>query len=79
LQREFSCPVDAADAPLRIAVRGLGQVRVGHIVLTDGVAERRPANLTPAARPLLGHPAPSDGWPVLDWRNNADALELTFA
>lgn len=79
LQREFSCPVDAADAPLRIAVRGLGQVRVGHIVLTDGVAERRPRGLTPAARPLLGLPAPQDGWPAPDWTANADTLELDFA
>lgn len=78
LQREFSCPVDDPAAPLRIALRGLGQVRVGHIALTDGVTELRPSNLTPAARPLLGTPAPQSGWPVLDWANNAGELELTF-
>lgn len=78
LQREFSCPVDDPSAPLRIALRGLGQVRVGFIALTDGVAELRPSNLTPAARPLLGRPAPQSGWPVLDWSNNAGEIELTF-
>ncbi len=78
LQREFSCPVDDPSAPLRIAVRGLGQVRIGFIALTDGVTELRPATLTPAARPVLGMAAPQSGWPVLDWVNNADALELVF-
>lgn len=79
LQREFSCPVDQPDAPLRVAVRGVGPVRIGHITLTDGITELRPLNLTPAARPLLGHTAPENGWPTLDWRHNADHLELTFS
>jgi hypothetical protein len=36
------------------------------------------AILDAAARPLLGHPAPAAGWPVLDWQHNADALPLVF-
>ncbi|EIP99112.1 N-acetyl-beta-hexosaminidase [Opitutaceae bacterium TAV1] len=80
IAREFGAPVPAASAsaPLRIALRGLGQVRIGNIVLTDGVATRRPPAPPAAARPLLGRPAPAAGWPVLDWQHNADALPLVF-
>ncbi|WP_043581943.1 family 20 glycosylhydrolase [Geminisphaera colitermitum] len=87
IAREFATPVppppppsshgDAAPTlPLRIALRGLGQVRLGNIHLTDGVTTHR---ATPSRfRPLLGQPAPAEGWPVLDWQHNADTLPLTF-
>lgn len=75
LAREFSTPVSDPARPLRIALRGLGQVRLGNIVLTDGINVRRILSSdTSQSRPLLGHPAPAEGWPQIDWQNNADSF-----
>lgn len=78
VRQGFAALVEVPELRLRIAVRGLGQVRVQGIVLTDGVEERRPVNLTRAARPVVGKVAPKAGFPDLDWANNADELELVF-
>ncbi|HZP60789.1 MAG TPA: family 20 glycosylhydrolase, partial [Opitutaceae bacterium] len=75
--REISVPVDSTDAVLRLAVRGVGQVAVSNIVLTDGVATR-PARL-PRRKVVLGRPAPSAGFPPLDITRNSDELGLSFA
>jgi len=71
-----SVPVGSADARLRIAVRGAGQVAVSDIVLTDGIAARRPADAR--RRMVLGQPAPRRGFPALDWRRNCGELYLDF-
>jgi len=72
-----SVPVRAAGARLRIAVRGAGLVAVSDIVLTDGVAVRRP----PDARQkvILGQPAPRRGFPWPDWTRNCSELYLNFS
>ncbi len=77
LQQPFSTPIDDPDAPLRIAVRGLGQVAIGNIVLTDGVTSRRLKY--PRRKIVLGRRAPRRGWPELDWERNADEHVLAFA
>lgn len=74
LKREFTVPVDSPDVRLRIAVRGVGQVAVSHVALTDGVEVRR--SRTYSLRKILGRRAPGRGLPVIDWTKNVQALEL---
>ena len=76
-QQPFSTPIDDPAAPLRIAVRGLGQVAIGNIVLTDGVTSRRQKH--PRRKIILGRQAPRRGWPELDWKRNADQHVVAFA
>lgn len=79
LAREHAAPVewdgDTRNFPrLRLALRGLGQVKIARVALTDGRVEW-PARV---ARKILGRPAPSRGFPDLDWARNRDALTLRF-
>jgi hypothetical protein len=76
LRFEFAVPIDAPDAPLRIASRCLGQFAVSHIELTDGVTTRLHRPLR--ARHTLGSPAPVTGWPHIDWQTNTATLPLIF-
>jgi len=64
IKREFVAPLATAEAKLRIAVRGVGQVAVSHITLTNGVTAQRSARFR--QRKILGHEAPKRGFPVLD-------------
>ena len=64
----------AVDAPLRIAARCLGEFDVSHIELTDGLATRRHQPFRQRHR--LGTPAPTAGWPRIDWQTNTDSLAL---
>ena len=78
-QREHAAPVpwngDGRRFPrLRLVLRGPGEVRVGRIELTDGMASWR---VRPAWH-RLGRPAPQHGWPAPDWQNNADGFLLHF-
>jgi hypothetical protein len=75
--REISVPVDASDARLRIAVRGLGQVAVSGITLTDGVTARSPAGSR--EKIVLGLPAPRNGFPAINWGHNAGEVEMDFS
>jgi hypothetical protein len=75
--REISVPVDTTDARLRIAVRGLGQVAISGITLTDGVSARSPAGAR--KRIILGLPAPRSGFPSINWEHNAGEVELDFS
>jgi Glycosyl hydrolase family 20, catalytic domain len=74
--REISVPVDAADARLRIAVRGLGQVAVSDITLTNGVVARSPVGSR--KKTILGQPAPHRGFPLINWDHNGGEVELDF-
>ena len=78
LRREFTVPIDSASAKLRLAVRGIGQVRLGQVELTDGVTRLRPRHWPSAVRKLLGRPAPQRGFPELDLQVNQDELPLAF-
>jgi hypothetical protein len=78
IRREFSVPVPGPGSALRIAVRGLGQVGIANVDLTDGVAVLRPARWTAATRRIIGRPAPRQGFPVLDWETNRGAVLLDF-
>ena len=76
-KREFTVPVDSPDNPLRIAVRGTGQVAISQVALTDGVATRQGRGLH--KRKTLGRKARD---PVdllsLDWSKNQEAISLSF-
>jgi hypothetical protein len=75
--REISVPVDEPDARLRIAVRGLGQVVVSGVTLTDGVGARHPAGSR--KKMILGLPAPRNGFPSINWDHNAGEVEMDFS
>jgi hypothetical protein len=77
LRFEFAVQIENPDAPLRIASRCLGQFDVSHIELTDGVATRQ--HLPLRTRHRLGSPAPSSGWPKIDWTTNTAVIALDFS
>jgi hypothetical protein len=77
LKREFIAPLDDPAAPLRLAVRGVGQVAISHVQLTDGVTVRRAPGYR--TRQTLGEPAPAAGFPAPDWNRNAGELAVTLA
>ncbi len=80
LRREFSLPVAAPDAgaALRIAVRGLGQVAIGQVDLTDGVTTLKPRGWASGTWRTLGERAPERGFPALDWSRNSGEAVLSF-
>jgi hypothetical protein len=55
---------------LRIAVRGVGQVAISHVQLTNGV-ETWQAHRNARRLIKLGQPAPRRGLPVVDWSQNS--------
>lgn len=83
LLRDFSVPVPSGcighgEARLRIAVRGLGQVGIGSIELSNGVRTLQPATQLPKSRRVIGEPAPKEGFPHLDMSINRGEIELVF-
>ena len=76
LKREFTVPVDSANAKLRIAVRGVGQVAISHVTLTDGVTVRQ--TRVYRRKKILGQRASRGGFPAIDWLRNIRELILRF-
>ncbi len=81
--REHAAPVgwegDRARPPhLRLVVRGLGQVKVGNVALTDGATTLHARGLGPGRWQRLGEPAPRAGLPPLAWDVNRGAIALRF-
>lgn len=72
LKREFTVPVDSPDAKLRIAVRGVGQVAISHVTLTNGMEIRR--SRTFSRRQTLGRQAPNRGFPMLELNQEASPV-----
>ena len=77
--REHAAPVawdgDPANPPkLRIALRGLGQVKIERVELSDG----RTTHSAKLSTKLIGQPAPKKGLPELDWGKNLDAWPITW-
>jgi hypothetical protein len=60
ISREWSVPVADPAHPLRLLVRGHGEVWISHVQLTDGVTTR-PARGGPRQRRRLGRPAQPQG------------------
>jgi hypothetical protein len=83
MKREHAAPLDwaggAAPLPkLRLVVRGIGQVKVGDVALTDGKVSKAARGLGPRRWRKLGQPAPHAGLPPLVWDVNQGAIELKF-
>ena len=92
IRREFSTPVPhnptlsltlspaspSTFFPLRIAVRGLGQVAISHVELTNGPTTLRPEKWPLRQKKILGQPAPRAGFPLIDWATNQAAIVLSF-
>jgi hypothetical protein len=81
--REHAAPLDwpGGDAPLprlRLVVRGIGEVKVGNVALTDGNVSRPAQKLGPGRWQRIGRTAPHAGLPPLVWNVNQGAIELRF-
>jgi hypothetical protein len=76
IARPFSTPIDDAARPLRLAIRGLGEVAICDVQLTDGVTTLRPAGWPSTAKKILGRRAPKRGFP--DITRTLDRLPLRF-
>ena len=74
IRREFTVPVDSPEAKLRIAVRGVGQVALSHIALTNGVMTHR--SIDWSQKKTIGSTAPAKGFPELDGFCKAQVLEV---
>ncbi len=79
IKRAWSVPIEDPGLPVRIAVRGKGEVAVSRISLTNGVATHRNQAWPSAIKQRLGEEAPNEGWVDLDWANNLAAIDLNFA
>jgi len=80
LTREHAAPIawdgDAKKFPrLRLVLRGIGQVKLEDVELTDGRTSWR----VRLGKKILGRPAPRRGWPDLDWSVNRDVQPLALA
>ncbi|MBC8040214.1 MAG: glycoside hydrolase family 20, partial [Opitutaceae bacterium] len=78
LKREFSVSIDSPARPLRIALRGIGEVAVSQVTFTDGVITLHPKAWPARERRTLGTPAPTSGFPDLHLASNRDAIMLSF-
>jgi hypothetical protein len=63
---------------LRLAVRGVGQVAISRVQLTNGVVRLHPVGWPTTRRKILGQPAPRRGVPDLDWTENRDGIGVRF-
>ena len=78
IRREFSVTVGSPSAALRIAVRGIGQVGISRVELTDGVTTLRPRRWPAGSKKIIGRPAPRRGLPFIDLSRNQAELPLAF-
>ncbi len=78
LKRDWSLPIEDPKLPLRITLRGLGEVAISEVSLTNGPDTKWNKAWAKVIRKRLGHPAPESGWPGLDWTTDQDVLELIF-
>jgi hypothetical protein len=72
IKREFTVPVDSPAAKLRIAVRGVGQVAISHVMLTHGI--QRFSAAAQRTKRMLGKPALTRGFPNPTLTSSALAL-----
>jgi len=79
IRRQFSAPVSSSGVKLRIAIRGVGQVKIGCPTLTDGATQMNPIGWRPTQWKLLGKPAPQRGLPRFDREKNQGTITLRFA
>ena len=68
----------ASHARLRLAVRGVGQVALSHVALTNGVTRLGPPGWPATVKRILGRPARQRGFPVVNFAQNTAAIEIRF-
>jgi hypothetical protein len=81
IKRALSVPVEPRgdrEIILRIGVRGLGQVKIGRVELTDGITAQRPLKWPGGRYATIGKVAPRRGLPVPQWDANVGAVTCTF-
>ena len=78
IRREFSVSVDDPSRPLRIALRGVGEVAISNVVLADGMIALHPSRWPARERRPLGARAPQNGFPDLHLEQNRDEIALSF-
>jgi hypothetical protein len=78
IRREFSVSIEDPARPLRIALRGVGEIAVSNVVLTDGVTALHPMHWPARERRPLGAPAPQSGFPDLHLDRNRSEIVLSF-
>ena len=77
IKREFTVPVVSPDDKLRIAVHGVGQVAISHVLLTNGVENRRVAHFR--NQKIFGRRAPNQGLPnLIEKPASMDCLSIQF-
>ncbi len=64
---------------LRLALRGVWQVAVSHVELTNGVVRLHPSGWLPSHKKILGRPAPHQGFPTVDFEKNTGSATVSFA
>lgn len=78
IRRELVAALLDPPTPVRVAVRGVGEVALGQIELTDGVRVLKPKGRAGARQVRLGRAAPRAGLPDVDPTRNIDELPLEF-
>jgi hypothetical protein len=76
IARPFSTPIDDATRPLRLSIRGLGEVAIRDVILTNGVTSLHPTAWPRTTKKILGRPAPKRGFP--DITRTLAVLPLRF-
>lgn len=74
--REHAAPItwegDLAAMPmLRLFVRGLGEVKIARVELVRGLKRHPAVGFAHDRWARCGVPAPTSGWPAIDWSHNA--------
>ena len=80
IQRTFSVPVDPGAAGcggVRLSLRGLGQVAISHVELSDGVAVVHPRHWPQREHRVLGTPSVRR-FPLIDMTRNQEDVVLEF-
>lgn len=78
IKRQWSVAVPDPATLFRLAVRGVGEVAVSQVFLTDGVSRLKNRTWPTGQRKRLGRKALRAGWPELDWSRNLAELDLRF-
>lgn len=78
VKRTWSVPIEEPDLPLRIGLRGVGEVVISQVRLTDGISTRTDPTWKPATRKKFSSTPISEGWVPLDWSTNIDQFDLNF-
>ena len=78
IAREWSVPVEDPDLPVRLTLRGVGEVGISHVQLTSGHTTRPNRAWPTRVRQRLGTPAPHSGWVAFDATENRHHLDLAF-